>query len=116
MKFKTTKKAVMEGYNAVISVGYCGFQNLLFRRDPVAYTAGIYGWNADIYDLGGGVALVTGYRPFGNVNHTSGMYADFEERAKNARYNCGGDELDQKLDELIKEFVEVVASNEKAVN
>lgn len=53
MKFRTTKKAIMANYGNVIKVDYCDLQNLLKYESPIAYTAGVYGWNADIYDFGG---------------------------------------------------------------
>lgn len=73
MKFETTKKAVMNGFVRVYRAGYCELCFLLEKGDAVAYTAGVYGWNADIFDLGAlansfaDVALCTGYRPFGRA-------------------------------------------------
>ena len=64
MKFKTTQKAIKNNYDKIFAVGYCELCNLLQFEKPIAYTCGVYGWNADIYTFGG-VALVTGYRPFG---------------------------------------------------
>ena len=66
MKYKTTKKDIMQGYYNVIECSYCGMQTLLSNHAPEAYTAGVYGWNADIYNLGDRVIVCTGYRPFGN--------------------------------------------------
>ena len=65
MKPQVTRKSVNEGYVNVISVGYCNLYYLLRHEKPRAYTAGIYGWNADVYEFGG-TAVVTGYRPFGD--------------------------------------------------
>ena len=65
MKFKTTNKAVNEGYCKVKRLGYCAAQYLLSFESPVAYTAGVYGWNSDIYDFGS-LAISTGYRPTGD--------------------------------------------------
>lgn len=71
MKYKTTKTAVMNGYARVYCARYCQLQHLLRYSEAVAYTAGIYGWNSDIFDLGAlansfaDVAICTGYRPFG---------------------------------------------------
>lgn len=65
MSLKLKKKEVMESFKAVVSAGYCDLQNLLWGRDRLGYTAGAYGWNADVY-LIDNVALVTGYRTFGN--------------------------------------------------
>ena len=65
MKYVTTKKAVISQYgDRIISVPYCALQSLLRFEDAQAYTSGTYGWGADVYDVNG-VALVTGYRPFG---------------------------------------------------
>lgn len=54
-------------YPTIIQVSYCDAQNMLCMDDPAAYTAGVYGWNADIYPIASGVAICTGYRPFGNI-------------------------------------------------
>lgn len=65
MTKQITKKSVTGSYSRIISVGYCGLQNLLWREQRRGYTAGIEGWNADLYVIDG-VAIVTGYRPFGD--------------------------------------------------
>jgi hypothetical protein len=67
MKYKTTAKALKEGYYKIISVGYCELQCLLSYESPVAYSAGTYGWNFDVYDVLG-VAICTGYRGMPNKN------------------------------------------------
>ena len=61
MKYKTTKKATQNNYNKVIKAFYAELHYLLKITEPVAYTSGVYGWNADIYDFGN-TAIVTGYR------------------------------------------------------
>lgn len=76
MKFKTTQKAIKSGYSTIICVPYCGLQSLLHYESPIAYTTRREGWAADIYDMGGGVAIVTGYAPFGNIR------PDYETRQK----------------------------------
>lgn len=63
MKIKTTRKEILNGYFCY-QVGYCALVNLLFFKQPAAYTSGINGWNADVYTFDN-VAIVTGYRPFG---------------------------------------------------
>lgn len=60
MKFKTTKKAVKEGYEKVIQVGHCKLYELLRLYDPVAHTAGVDGWHADVYEVNRQVAIVMG--------------------------------------------------------
>lgn len=65
MKYRTTKKAVKNGYSRIISISYCGLQNLLAHLSPVAYTCGRDGWYSDIYEVAPGTVIVTGYQPFG---------------------------------------------------
>lgn len=67
MKTKTTKRAIMHAYENVIKVDYCDLQDALKWREPNFYTAGIYGWNSDVYVIDYGTVIVTGYRPFGNI-------------------------------------------------
>lgn len=95
----------MKGYfSKVISVGYCNLQNLLTYAMPIAYTKGVYGWNADVYAFGD-VAIVTGYRPFGdNVDYA--LCREFEERAKALR-DLGRPYAERKAEAeaLVKEFI-----------
>jgi hypothetical protein len=65
MKMQTTQKNVMNSFAHVVSAPYCALQHVFAGTEPTAYTAGKYGWNADIYDMGDGIAIATGYRPFG---------------------------------------------------
>lgn len=67
MKTQTTKKAIMGAFDNVIKVGYCDTQDALKWREPNFYTAGVYGWNADVYVIDHDTVIVTGYRPFGNM-------------------------------------------------
>lgn len=110
MKFKTTQKAIRNNYNTIISIGYCNAQTLLNLENPIAYTCGVYGYNADIYDLGGGVAVVTGYRPFGNVKPEYDKVKDYEKRAQKIRYDNSipWQEQREQLKQLINEFAKEV--------
>ena len=81
MKYRPTKKTIMEGYSRVISVGYCNLQRLLAFQTPVAYTCGTYGWNADVYNFGAGAVIVTGYRPFGNFKAKYDLCRKYEKLA-----------------------------------
>ena len=67
MKTQTTKKAIMSAFKNVIKVGYCDLQDALKWREPNFFTAGVYGWNSDVYVIDCNTVIVTGYRPFGNV-------------------------------------------------
>ena len=65
MKTQIIKKELLANVD-VYSVRYCALQTAfaVAEMEPIYYTAGVYGWNADVYILKGG-AIVTGYRPFG---------------------------------------------------
>lgn len=82
MKYKTTRKEIMSGYKNVISVSYCGLQNLLHYKSPIAYTTRREGWGADIYDVGNNTAIVTGYAPFGNIRADYETCQRFERQAQ----------------------------------
>lgn len=86
MKFKTTRKEMLQRFKKVIKVPYCKGQYLTQFLDPIAYTSGIYGWSADIYDLGYGVALCTGYKPFGE-SIDSKFLAELDEKARVISYS-----------------------------
>lgn len=62
MKVKTTNKALREAQ--AIKIGYNAMNWLLTYENPIYYTCGVYGWNSDVYDVGG-VIVSTGYRPAG---------------------------------------------------
>lgn len=109
MKFKTTQKAIKASYPRIIKVGYCTLQTLLCCESPVAYTERREGWAADIYDVGGGVAIVTGYAPFGNIAPSYRVIDRYERKAEKIRgdYTLSWKEMRDGLNALIKEFCEV---------
>lgn len=111
MKFRTTKKAIMANYGNVIKVDYCDLQNLLKYESPIAYTAGVYGWNADIYDFGG-VAIATGYRPFGNIHPNWEIMDKYEKEAENIYKSYQYDDRIGVLKDLLKNFIEEVLKND----
>lgn len=114
MKFKTTQKAIRANYNKIICVPYCGLQNLLNYESPVAYTARREGWAADIYDMGGGVAIVTGYAPFGNIRPSYELRERYETDAEKIRYNysLAWEEQQKSLEQLARAFIEEVTRHE----
>ena len=73
MKFKTTKKAIRENYFSILSIGYCAAQNLLYYENPIAYSAGVYGWACDYYYIDN-VLISTGYSPI----QSKGTNASYE--------------------------------------
>lgn len=79
MKVRVTKKAINQNFQRMISVplpSHC----FLLAWDAQYYTAGIYGWNADIYVFPAyNAAIVAGYRPFGKpVSYTDMAYWESE--------------------------------------
>jgi len=99
MKYKTTARAVKEGYYKIIRAGYCSLQGLLSYKSPIAYSKGVYGWNFDVYDIDG-VAICTGYRgmPSKNSKEDYKLIREYEAKAD-------GKTAEEK-DALIKEFIE----------
>ena len=107
MKYRTTRKDTLRYYDC-IKVGYCDLHDLLSFRNASAYTCGVYGWNADVYTFGG-VAIVTGYRPFGRRADFETVTA-YEKLAKAIRnnYRYTWEEQRDLLDILIEEFLQDV--------
>lgn len=116
MKYRTTQKAVRNGYYKTVCIGYCGAQYLLMYQNPTAYTCGGCGWNADIYDFDN-VAIVTGYRPFGNVKVDYDMLEAYENKAREitSNHSIDYDEKKRLVNELLKDFIKT-ACNVKVVN
>lgn len=50
----------------IVRVGYCDLQDALADIRPDYYTAGVYGWNCDVYIIAG-LTICTGYRPAAGV-------------------------------------------------
>ena len=87
MVYKTTKSEVyyFYGKNRVLSVPYCSIQTLLSKSSRNAYTCGVYGWNADVYNLAR-CAIVTGYRPFGkSVSYE--LCKEYDKKAEKILYS-----------------------------
>lgn len=94
----------MNAYSNVIKVGYCDMQDALKWREPNFYTAGVYGWNADVYVIDYDTVIVTGYRPFGNVELPRGVIDTLNKCAKSTtrylNYDLAKIYLKNNLDEL----------------
>lgn len=105
MKSKTTQAEIKHAYPIIISAPYCALQNLLAYETPVLYTAGKYGWNYDVYDMGVSVAICTGYR--GMPGQKSKHYRDYDARAQHIRFDPTLTEYEKrkKLSILCSEFV-----------
>ena len=104
MKTKTTKRAIMSAFENVIKVGYCDMQDALKRREPNFYTARVYGWNADVYVIDYDTVIVTGYRPFGNMELSREVIDTLNKCAESITryfdYDMAKIALNNNLDEL----------------
>jgi len=112
MKLKTTTKAIKAGSARLFQIGYCELQTLLKVREPFGYTCGLYGWNYDAYDLGGGVTLTTGYRGMPGACLDYKKVREFEKRASAIMdsLDITWENKDQARDILFAEFCEWVKS------
>ena len=112
LKAKVTKKEVLESYYNVISIGYCSAQFLLNALEPQFYTCGIYGWNADVYQIDYNTAIVTGYRPFGNLDKNYDRLNIYEDKAlkiwndNSIPYEKQKEKVNKLLEKFIKETKE----------
>ena len=114
MKLKATRKEIKANFNTIICVPYCGLQTLLNYESPIAYTERREGWAADIYDMGGGVAIVTGYAPFGNIRPSYELRKRYETSAEKIRcnYSLPWEEQREQLEQLARAFIEEVTRHE----
>lgn len=105
MKTKITKKAIMGAYRNIIKVGYCDMQDALKWREPNFFTAGVYGWNSDVYVIDYDTVIVTGYRPFGNVELPREVIDKLNKCAesitRDLNYDLAKIYLKNNLDELV---------------
>lgn len=106
---KTTQKAVKNRFSIVVPVPYCELQVLLRHLSPFAHTERAEGWGADVYNIGGGVAIATGYAPFGNVKLPHDRLEAYEQKATEIykKYALSYNDIAKKLEleELIDQFI-----------
>lgn len=103
MKIKTTRKAIVNSSENLVSVGYCDLQTLLRNHSPIAYTSGVYGWNFDVYEVYG-LTICTGYR--GMPGRTANNVREYERRARAIFDEPGGtwEGKDERVENLLREF------------
>lgn len=106
MKTKTTQRATKESYKAVIRTGFDYLQDLLSLESPEAYTVRREGLAADIYSFGD-VAIVTGYKPFGDFKPKYEVCRKYDSAARKIRaekpYPVAKEEIRDLIDEFIRE-------------
>ena len=119
MKLKTTKKQIKEqSYfekpyhtNKLYALGYCELQRLFCYLSPFAYSAGVYGWSCDYYqinnEVGSSIIFSTGYSPIGKQLD----YDLVKSYEKKAQLIHGRDEMMK----LVKQFVNEVTKYNKGV-
>lgn len=107
MKFKTTKKEIMNNYAFVCSVPYCELQKLLRFETPIGYTSNTSGWCADVYEVDRCTAIVTGYSPFGDYAPSYELCQKYEKQAESIIYDCNFtfEEQRKQLKQLINSFI-----------
>lgn len=97
-KQRTTAKDIRERARLgvpTVYAGYCDAQYMLMGITPDYYTAGVYGWNYDVYSIAG-LTICTGYR--GMVGKRAIGTSEHEQRARAA---AGSDERNAILAEWI---------------
>jgi hypothetical protein len=104
MKIKTTKRAIKENYNLIISIGYCNLQSLLKYFQPFAYSTRTEGWACDYYNVEG-VIISTGYSPIG-ISVDYELVNKYEKEGMKLRYsNSTWAEKKERAMELLNEFI-----------
>lgn len=111
MKFKTSKKTMRDYYGKnLYCVGYCDLSYLLYYKNASAYSCGVYGWSCDYYELEN-ICISTGYSPIGKrINYElTKKYNDKARELINSTLDY--EEVKQKLNQLIKEFIQEIKNN-----
>ncbi len=68
-KQRVTARSIREAERAgrpTVRVGYADLQDTMLGITPDYYTAGVYGWDCDVYTIAG-LTICTGYRPAAGV-------------------------------------------------
>lgn len=111
MKTKITEKQLKNSYKNIISVNYCGLQYLLNRINANYYTAGVYGWNSDVYVIDNNTVITTGYRPIGNIKPEYTIIDKYNKAAEKIIKKYNYDQQQKKLASLLNDFIKEVLTN-----
>lgn len=103
MKYKTTRKAIVNDSVNVRPAGYCDLSHLLTNHSPVAYTCGMYGWNLDVFEVYG-VTICTGYR--GMPGERLKGIGEYEQKACDIllENKIPHEEKRERVEKLLQEF------------
>lgn len=113
MKYKTTRKAVVNGASRLVCAGYCDLCTLLRNHAPIAYTCGVYGWNFDVYEVYG-LTLCTGYRNMPGPRAHGIREYESAARSIMADPNLAWQERDNRVEKLLREFCAQADAKEAA--
>lgn len=94
MKYRTTRKTIVNGCANIKCAGFCDLQHLLQNHEPTAYTCGVCGWNFDVYEVYG-VTICTGYR--GMPGERLQGIEEYEHKAKTIG-------TPERVERLLQEF------------
>lgn len=115
MKFKTTRKAIVNGTNpsTLFSCGYCDMQSLLRNHEPIAYTCGVYGWNFDVYSVYG-LTITTGYRNTCGKRIPWETLRSYEKEASAVSndWNMPYEQKTEAIEALLKQFCSMLKGDE----
>lgn len=95
MKCRITRKSILVACKNIKCAGFEDLHYLLQNHEPFAYTAGIYGWNFDVYSVYG-VTICTGYRGMPGKRLTG-----IEKYEQMARVATGNPE---RVEGILREF------------
>lgn len=106
MKFKTTRKAIVNSSANIVRAGYCDLSCLLCNHSPIAYTCGVYGWNFDVYEIDG-LTICTGYRGMpGRRANNIGLYEEKAREILSLENKIPFEEKKEQIEQLLHEFIE----------
>lgn len=109
MKFKTTRKAIVNGTpsKSLYYCGYCDMYYLLKNHSPIAYTCGVYGWNFDVYSVYG-ITITTGYRNMCGRRIPYELLRSYEKKAREIaeNYFISYEQRTKQIESLLVEFIE----------
>lgn len=105
MTIQATRRELLKDYgHSGLAVGYCDAYYLLSYENKLCYTAGVYGWNFDAYQIDG-VLITTGYR---NLIGKRPQFLDkYEKKAEKIAkdYSLDYDARKKKIKKLLLEWI-----------
>lgn len=109
-KIRVNKKNILNSYKNVIKIGYSDAQYLLSDQTERYYTCGVYGWNADVYEIDSNTCIVTGYRPFGNIDSNYKTLKKYEDKARQIMldYSIDYEKRAKKVNKLLEKYIDEI--------